>query len=359
MSVQRLARRRRIVIAGLGAVAPVGLYPESVAAAAAAGVCRFELVESLRDKRGGEPLKLSRLACLPIAGSVVDRMRWLGARALASALAPLRAADPDDRARIAVVLSLPPERPGLTAKNVASLGRALIEETGLPVVRNLCGVYDRGHEGGLTALARAKELLDADRVDVCLVGGVDSYLDLAALDWLADSGRLKGDETPSGIVPGEGAGAVLLSSAGIAARLGLASRGQLVGVALATEPHPWYLGRATQGQGLTRALRGALAALPEKARADVTYCDMTGEPWRAEEWSFAYLRTVAQHGEPLELRHPGDAWGDVGAASAPLMLATVLVDLERGRVRGPRALLWCASDTRPFRGAALVEKEAS
>ena len=113
----------------------------------------------------------------------------------------------------------------------------------------------------------------------------------------------------------------------------------------------------TLGEGLTRAFRDAFAAAPlAPAQVRVTYSDMNGEPWRAEEWSYAYVRTGKHHASPLDHRHPAAYWGDVGAASGPLLAGLAALDLEQELDPGSIALLWAASDVQPFRSACLLRR---
>jgi 3-oxoacyl-[acyl-carrier-protein] synthase-1 len=342
-------------IVGVGAVTAIGLDPGAVAAAAAAGISRVELVETMRDARTGAPVPLALLSTLPIEMSALERMSWMAERAATQALAGLTSLPGGPQLRAAVLVSVPPTRPGLDVRRSIEQARKLFARLPAAIVRDQCALYDTGHEGGITALLRARDLLARGLADVCLVGGVESYCDPDVLDWLARSGRLKNDDTPSGLIPGEGAAFVLVTTEQVARPIGLASLGAILGLARAEEPAPWYMGQPTQGRGLTRAIAGAFQQQAPDFRAETTYCDASGEPWRADEWSFAYLRTGERHGHPLALRHPADCWGDVGAASAPLLLVTALVDLRWDRGGSPRALVWCASDTRPYRGAALIQ----
>lgn len=339
---------------GVGAATSIGLTPAAVSAAVAGNITRYQRDPSMRHRDTGEPMTLALLSSLPSVWSALERMFWFVRHALDQALAPVRGLAPEPR--VAVLLSAPPERPGLDPATLRAAVRETLMRLPVSLVQPACGVYERGHEGGLSALLRAQELIAQQRCDLCLVGGFDSGRDGPFLDWLAASGRLKSDAVPSGLVPGEGAACLLVGSAAAARRYGLPSLARIAAVVTADEAQPWYSRQASQARGLTSAIAGVFTqGLREGERADVTYCDLSGEPWRADEWSMAYLRTAKQHGEPLAVRHPADCWGDVGAASAPLLLVTALQDLQQRRVRGERALIWCASDTRPYRGAALLE----
>jgi 3-oxoacyl-[acyl-carrier-protein] synthase-1 len=349
------ARRADVLqVLGVGAATSIGLTALATAAAVAGNICRYQHDQSMRHYETGEPVTLAMMSSLPDAWTAIERMLWFARLALEQAVAPLLEllATP----RVSILLSIPPERPGLSAATLHAGVRAELVRLPFSVVQQACGVYDRGHEGGISALLRARELIEQNACDICIVGGFDCGRDGPFLDWLAQGRRLKSETAPTGLVPGEGAAFLLIGSATVARRYGLTVLAGLSAAYTAVEPHPWYLGRSTQGRGLSEAIGGAFKhGLQEGKRADVTYCDLSGEPWRADEWSMAYLRTAAQHGDPLAIRHPADCWGDVGAASAPLLLVTALLDLQHRRARGDRALVWCASDTRPFRGAALLD----
>jgi 3-oxoacyl-[acyl-carrier-protein] synthase-1 len=125
----------------------------------------------------------------------------------------------------------------------------------------------------------------------------------------------------------------------------------LEATATAEEPLPWNSGRPTIGMGLTEALR---AVFDVKGIPVEVYCDLNGESWRADEWSYAYLRTARHFVEPLAITHPADCWGDVGAASGPMLVALAIEQMINHRSASSRALVWTASDTLPLRAACTL-----
>jgi 3-oxoacyl-[acyl-carrier-protein] synthase-1 len=345
-------------VIGMGARAPLGLEPRAIAAAVRAGLTRFRESPWLRRKADGEPIVASAVAAFDPALGVRDRMRELAVPAARLALAPLvasglwRAGTP-----LPVLLSVPPVRPGLAAGEGAALAREIMLALPIEPDRAASGIFDGGQDGGLAALAGAAALLARDEADACLVGGVDSLVDLPLLHWLEGLGRLKGERAPSGLVPGEGAAFLLVCGERFRRMLQLPSLGAVTPPAGAVEPNPWYEARPCLGEGLTEALRAALeSGLPARARADTTWCDLNGEPWRADEWSFAYLRTSDRHGEPLRLRHPADALGDLGAATGTMLVLLAALDLAHPRTVAQSALVFVASDTRPQRAACIVSR---
>jgi 3-oxoacyl-[acyl-carrier-protein] synthase-1 len=101
-----------------------------------------------------------------------------------------------------------------------------------------------------------------------------------------------------------------------------------------------------------RAACGGLALPSEKV--DFTYCDLNGQRYRNEEFTFAALRTQSCFAEITDNLTPADCWGDIGAASTPLFTALAIASGQRRYANGSRVLLWAGSDS-GHRAAALLE----
>jgi 3-oxoacyl-[acyl-carrier-protein] synthase-1 len=108
------------------------------------------------------------------------------------------------------------------------------------------------------------------------------------------------------------------------------------------------------GEGLTAAFRQALDGLSGGARITDVYCDMNGEPYRADEFGFACLRTKEFFQSASDFRAAADCWGDVSAASVPLGIAQAVQAGIRGYANGAHALVWASSETGD-RGAVVLE----
>jgi 3-oxoacyl-[acyl-carrier-protein] synthase-1 len=106
---------------------------------------------------------------------------------------------------------------------------------------------------GHAALVCANKMIRDKKTPVCLVGGVESYMDIDSLHWLEALGRLKGEEFPNGFIAGEGAGFLLVCSRECAAQFEFPQFARIIGASQAIEPKPWYSGEATIGRGLTDA----------------------------------------------------------------------------------------------------------
>ena len=346
------------VIVGLGAQTPVGLTWPATAAAVRAGLNVFSMSEHLRGRRDGRPLIVSRLSTLPTATRPYERMKALAAAAASEALERWKQRHSGEAApdRFPLfLLSLPGERPGFSQMDSRRLALEIVESLPVPIDGARSHLVSTGSEGGLAALAMAADAVVKGTAPVVLVGGVESYIDIDVLDWMDRHERLTGPEQPNGFVPGEGAGFVLVCSEEVARERKLPILGRILTAGRGHEPRPWWRSDPTTGAGLTQAFQTAFdAPRAPSDRVRVTYSDLNGETWRAEEWSYAYVRTGQRHASPLEHRHPASSWGDVGAATGPLLAGLAALDLAVHFEPDATALLWAASDIRPFRSACLL-----
>jgi 3-oxoacyl-[acyl-carrier-protein] synthase-1 len=92
---------------------------------------------------------------------------------------------------------------------------------------------------------------------------------------------------------------------------------------------------------------------PNEFRVDNILCDMNGEPYRAEEYAFASLRTDSYFADSSHFIAPADCWGDVGAASGPLLVGLAVEGHAKGYLAGSRTLVWTSSEGGD-RAAAII-----
>jgi len=212
-----------------------------------------------------------------------------------------------------------------------------------------------GHAAGLLALRSSLIRLSTGEIDVCVVAGGDSYVDVETLEWLEETEQLHGAGRRNnawGLVPGEGAGAVLIlpcRSDGVEP-LPLA---RVVSTGVGREEQLIRSKAVGLGRGLTGAFEAAFAGLPSGSLVSDTYCDLNGEPYRSDEFGFAVVRTREHFVAASDFTAPADCWGDVGAASGPLGLVIATVAMQKHYSKGGLALVWASSDSGE-RGAALV-----
>jgi 3-oxoacyl-[acyl-carrier-protein] synthase-1 len=200
-------------------------------------------------------------------------------------------------------------------------------------------VIETGHAAGTMAVRAAWEAVRAG-AEFALAGGVDSYLDPDTLEWLEANEQVHGAAPANnawGFTPGEAAGFVLLASAAAAGQYRLPQSFQLLSTATARETKLIKTDAVCVGEGLTDLFRALAASLVPGTQADQLYCDMNGEAYRADEFGFAVLRVGGLFRDPGGFIAPADCWGDVGAASGPLLLLLAEAAARKGYAPGPVA----------------------
>lgn len=344
---------RPVHVVRVGARTPVGLRASTTAAAVRAGIVRINAHEALVDP-AGEPLRAAldgKLDPKLLGGSrLAELVPW----PLQEALEGLPPRDPRDP--IPVLMALPEPRPGFTEGHEQLVHRRIAALEG-PGRSLRVRTASRGHAGGLQALHQARELIGAGRIDLAVVGGVDGYLDAETLDWLGSRRRIATRHTRSSFFPGEGAGFVVLASEPLLRAQRLPSLGKVSGSGVAQEPtavssDPFVV---NLGRGLAAAITAAAAGLPAGARIDRVLCDLNGERARSEEWGMAVLSVHGVLAQAGAYEAPADAWGDVGAATGPLLTVLAVEAWARSHHEGRYTLLFAGSDA-GLRGAVVLER---
>lgn len=340
-----------VVIVAMGAATPLGRDAWSSAAAVRAGLSGFTQHPFMVDGMGA-PMHVAMAPWLDVRLSGVDRLAALLMPAMDQALEPVAAHIQRDRTAIA--LGLPAPRPGLPAVLTNPLMAQIAARHGS--LFGSAAAFASGHAGAIQAMQAGWTKLSQGALDACLVAGVDSYLDPDTLEWLEDQDQLHGAgplNNAWGLVPGEGGAAVMLMRASVAQAAGLPVLATVLGTGTAHEPNRIKTETICLGEGLTQALRAALVALPAGSHVSDIYCDMNGEPYRADEFGFAALR-VKEHFERVsDFIAPADCWGDVGAAGGVLHPLLAIVAGYKGYAKGALALSWASAESGE-RAAALL-----
>jgi 3-oxoacyl-[acyl-carrier-protein] synthase-1 len=345
--------RETVYVAALGASTPVGRDAWSSAAAVRAGISGITQHPYMVDTTGA-PMRVAMIPWLDIACEESDRCEALLLPALDQALAPVNAASAHPM-RVALVLALPSSRPGLPP-DLESRLRASISKQ-FPNQFSAVAVFPLGHAGALIGMYAACRKLIEGAFDVCIIAGVESYLAAETLEWLEKNDQLHGagrQNNAWGFIPGEGAGAALLLSGRGIARLGVQPLAKVLSVGKSFEQNRIKTETVCIGEGLTAAFREGLAGLPSGAKVTDVFCDMNGEPYRADEFAFACLRTKESFLSASDFIAPADCFGDVSSASTPLHLALSLIASQKAYAKGTYGFLWASSESGE-RGAALLE----
>jgi len=342
----------RVVIVALGASTPVGRDAWSSAAAVRAGISGFAQHPYMMDT-AGEPMRAAIAPWIDIGLSGADRLEALLFPALDQALEQFSLVA-DAPLNMAIALGLPSARPGLPE----DLRQQMLDRVDKRYARYFGSVatFSAGHAAGLLATQAASAKLSQGALDACMVAGVDSYIDPLTLEWLEANDQLHGAGALNnawGFIPGEAGGALLLMRESVARAVRLEVMAVVLGTGIAMEANRIKTDTVCIGQGLTQAFLAALSDLPVGAKVSDIYCDMNGEPYRADEFGFTALRTKGSFESPSNFVAPADCWGDVAAAGGPLHLTLATVAGVKGYSKGPFAFAWESAE-QGERAATLI-----
>ncbi len=335
-----------VFICGLGAVTPVGLTAPASAAAVRAGISGFAehpfMVDSV-----GEPMFVAQCPLVTSHTTLSTRIADCLIAAIHEALSPLyNNQSVGQGAAINLLVNLPAVRPGLPDDLSKRLQDSL--EQAFAGVFARIEIIQFGHAGSMISLQSALRLLLKNPQATCIVAGSDSYLDPDTLEWLEDTDQLHcaGPRNNAwGFIPGEGAGAVLLATGAYIKRHGLGPFCRLAKVGVGNEVNKIRTDTVCTGDGLTAAFRAVLTGLPEDMIITDVYCDMNGETYRGDEYGFTIARTRERFVAATDFVAPADCWGDVGAASATLLMVLNCIAFAKGYASGKNGLVWASSDS--------------
>ncbi|MEZ2354720.1 hypothetical protein, partial [Caballeronia sp. RCC_10] len=272
---------------------------------------------------------------------------WEGLGKLADLVAPaigecLSAAAPVMPASIPLLIATAcGGRPARTARLEEELLDEVYTRLELPPNRH-SALFPRDQFGGVQALVRAQSLIEQGHAQRVIVAGVDSFLHQPTLDAYVQRRRVITRGNFNGFFPGEAGTAVLVGSdedyEGDALRI--------LGVGIGEEPATIESTMAFRATGLTQALQRALGNAGV-ALKDVAYrlTDLTGEHYKFKEAAFAAGRlNGGQRLAPLELWHPMEYLGNIGAAILPCLLAQAMHAAQEGYAPGSLAVCHVSND---------------
>lgn len=323
-----------VLVVGAGARTTIGMTAPATAAAARAGLVGFSDHPFMVDT-AGKRMAVARVPFLNVDLMGSERLSAIAGPAAAEASTPL-ASSTTSMPTVDIFLGLPPARPGRPSDLAAVADRVWDDVAACGVRPRKGNVLECGHAAGSMAVQAAWEAVRCGSIEFALAGGVDTYLEPETLEWLEENQQLHSAGTENnayGFIPGEASGFVLFASGETAKRLRLPSALELAICATAQETKLINTDNVCLGDGLTTLFR-ALSGEPPVRRADYLYCDMNGEPYRADEFGFATIRAGGLFKDPSAFAAPADCWGDVGAASGPLFLILADAAVRNGYASG-------------------------
>lgn len=203
-------------------------------------------------------------------------------------------------------------------------------------------VIAQGKIGGAVAMGIARQLIQERRADYCLIAGVDSFLIAGTISAYEEQERLLTSENNDGFIPGEAAAAVLVGSLSEVR----GARLLCLGVGKAQEQATVLSEEPLKADGLVGATQVALAEAGYTMNdIDFRISDVSGEQYGFKELSLVLNRMLRQRKEEVEIWHPADCIGEVGAASLPANLGVLLAAVRKEYAPGSNALCHGANDT--------------
>jgi 3-oxoacyl-[acyl-carrier-protein] synthase I len=342
--------RAGLNVLGIGARTSLGFDLVSSAAAARARLSAFAEHPFMIDQTG-RPMVVARDPWLPPELEREQRLAQLAASAAADSLAGILASATGRRLPVALFLALPEFFPADDGSRVARLEEAIMEELGDRVELLGAQAMELGHTAGVAAVQGVARAIRDGLDGLSLVLGVDSWLNPLMLEWLDDTKRLHSSAQPFGFVPSEAAASVVIGGGRFANAT--ASKAWIAGAGRSREvelpPEQPHLGLA-----LTKAARDILHSLETQEQvAETVIVDLNGIPERADEVGYTLVRLSERLAPNFETTAPAEWFGDVGAASIPLMVGLAAAAAEKGYSKGGTALL-LAQSVGTERGALLL-----
>lgn len=343
----------RISILNMGMVTSVGMNAEQTAASVRAGLTSFEET-SIYNKRF-EPFVMALLPdeALPPLHPEIDKMIGLTSRQIRM----LRLATPaiqetlkdfSTTSDIPLYLGLAetlPERDDAVKDDFIDL---LAKQSGIELNTPESKLFMKGRAAGLIALESALNQLQIGKVSKILVSGLDTYLDLYLLGMMDMENRILGGEVMDGFIPGEGAGFLLLTKESVVNSVSIKA------VSSGFEKGHMYSEETYKGDGLAETVQKLFQTNDKMDPIQDVYSSMNGENHWAKEWGVAFMRNQNNFTPEHGMHHPADCYGDVGAASGPLMIGMAATGMKKAYNKSP-ILITCSSDF-GNRAAVIIEK---
>lgn len=376
----------KVCITGMGMVTALGLDVNTSCAAARAGISRAQELEyfPVRSLENGAVSDVIGHNVPEITRGFEGNARLL--RLMQAGLADLQRQVPSapwKSAPTAFYLSLPHPRRTLTGlglipdEDERQRKRKEAKETEqkpldksmpqhlLVKAARLCGwpgepvlkfAATTGNTGVAEAISKAASDLWRGDVDIAIVGGADSLLDENTLEWLEQTGRLKTQDMPVGMQPGEAAAFHVLERLGSSKRKSLPLFVIVERIELGHDDRSLFSGQSPDGQGLARVLDkmdGAWVYGEDHPAWIIT--DQNGGAFAATEWGHSVVR-LCNRSTAFQrhlLWYPCVSFGDTGAASGAVAICLAFQSFIRGYAPAPNAVLALSSDD-GNRGAVLL-----
>ncbi len=333
-----------LYVTATGMCCAVGYSTTAAVPAIRAGMDHFRETQFVDQQ--GEPLIGAQLHGIDLWGTA--RMKWMFRKVLAECLPVDNTEDFHDTALILIVPE--PERPGME-----KWSDTIYRDCTAQYAFHPCScVLPLGKTGLVSALAMASTFLAEGRTQQVLIVGVDSFFCSAAITYYLGQQRLLSRDNSDGFIPGEAAGAVMVTRN--RNKEGL----MITGIAQCSEDaHILQDELPNRGTGLNKAIRKAVldSGLP-LTETLFHISAVSHESFYFRETELAVLRSLEHKVPDYPHLMLTSSTGEVGAASGPLILAYLASVMSRKDGPGKKGLIHLSGDSGQ-RAAAIVNWQES
>lgn len=257
-----------------------------------------------------------------------------------------------DQPAVPLIMGLP-QHDGLDAQSEEILLQHMAAFPGINRAPQYSKLICKGRASGLLAIIEGVKLLESKTVQSVLVGGCDSYKDLKVLGALNYKKRLKSEKNRDGFIPGEGAGLLLLTT--VLPSGSSSNQCHITSWASDFEPGHMYSKEPYLGEGLSQTFASLFKKNKSTKKIKTVYSAMNGESYWIKEWGVTSLRHEEHFIDGCEFNHPAECYGDLGAASGPVMTTLAVSGMELKYNKSP-ALVYASSDCGE-RAAVIIDKQ--
>jgi 3-oxoacyl-[acyl-carrier-protein] synthase I len=357
-----------IGISAMGMATSVGLDAATACASIRAGIQRPQLLHhyAVLDHEEQDTKPLVARAIVGLTDGFVGVARWLRLAGVAcrdaAHDASLRGAVEGEfwsRTAVCMILSEPDARRYADDEPSAgdltkSLLDPLLDEMGWPVPPRHRVLIRAGHAGLAQAVQSAATKMSTGRLDRVFMLAADSYVDSETLDWLSEDDRLKLDDQPFGLIPGEAAACFLLENEHATRQRGGILTARLVGANFAPTQGHFRSETPMLGMSLSHSVEQTLRESDVSSFDGLIVADLNGEPWRSHELGAAQVRLGGQLAPTCRWHFPADSLGETGAASAAAGVCFAAMALSRGYAGSGNAAVLSSAESGSA-GCVLLE----
>ena len=326
---------KSVSIIASGMVTGVGLTAPSSCAAIRCGINNFQ--ETRFVDNSGEWITGS---------SVPLDSPWRGRKKLVKMVAPaieecMNTLKNEDFKKIPLLLCVAEKnRPG----RLDGLDECLLDEVQEEL--KICfheksATISHGQVGGVKAIEMAMDILYQSQLAYCIVAGTDSFLVAGTLAAFEKKDRLLTENNSDGFIPGEAGAAILLCKT----IQNPSKQLEIKGIGFGYEAAFVDSGEPLRADGLVQAFKGAFSTSLLSMK-DINYriFDANGEQYKFKEGDLAVTRTLRDHKGTIDIWHPVDCVGEIGAAIVPCILSIADTAARKGYSYGDNVLCHFGND---------------